>query len=66
MGLQKKHSFQVEKTTSPAAARKAAIEKLRLYFARVDAQRQPVSEEEEEAIIDEAIRSTRPNYRSVD
>jgi len=42
---------------------KAALEKLDLYFARADAQRQPVSQEEEEAIIDEALRSTRPGYR---
>ena len=34
-------------------------------FARVDAQRQPVSDEEAEAIINEALRSTRPNYRPV-
>jgi hypothetical protein len=43
--------------------RKAALEKLDLYFARVDAQRQPVSQEDEEAIIDEALRSARPGYR---
>jgi hypothetical protein len=43
--------------------RKAAIEKLDLYFACVDAQRQPVSQEEECAIIDEALRLTRPGYR---
>jgi len=35
------------------------------YFAKVDAQRQPVSSEEADAIIDEAIRSVRPNYRPV-
>jgi hypothetical protein len=39
--------------------RKAALEKLNIYFARVDAQRQPVSQEEEDAIVDEALRSTR-------
>jgi hypothetical protein len=43
--------------------RKAALEKLDLYFARVDAQRQPVSQEDEEAIVNEALRSTRPGYR---
>jgi hypothetical protein len=43
--------------------RKAALEKLDLYFARVDAQRQPVSQEDEEAIINAALRSTRPGYR---
>lgn len=35
------------------------------YFAEVDAQRQPVSPEEADAIIDEALRSTRPNYRPI-
>jgi hypothetical protein len=42
--------------------RKAALEKLDLYFVRADAQRQPVSQEDEEAIVDEALRSTRPGY----
>ena len=44
-------------------ARNEALEKLRRYFAKVDAQRKPVSDEEEEEIINEALRSTRPNYR---
>jgi hypothetical protein len=35
------------------------------YFAQVDRQRQPASPEEVDAIIDEALRSTRPNYRPV-
>jgi hypothetical protein len=43
--------------------RKEALEKLHQYFAKVDAQRRPVSEAEEEQIINEALRSTRPNYR---
>jgi hypothetical protein len=38
---------------------------LKAYFAKVDAQRQPVSPEEADAIIDEALRSTRPNYRPI-
>jgi hypothetical protein len=38
---------------------------LKKHFAQVDAQRQPVSPEEAEEAIDEALRSTRPNYRSV-
>ena len=45
--------------------RAEAIEKLRQYFAKVDAQRNPVSEVEEEAIINEALRSVRRNYRPV-
>ncbi len=45
--------------------RKAALLKLRGYFAKVDAQRKPVSKAEEEEIITEALRSTRPNYRPI-
>jgi hypothetical protein len=50
----------------PAEERKVALESLRRYFAKVDAQRRPVSEGEEEEIINEALRSTRPKYRPVD
>ena len=42
-----------------------ALDRLRRYFAKVDSQRRPVSEAEEEEIINEALRSTRPNYRPV-
>lgn len=45
--------------------RKEALEKLRRYFAKVDAHRAPVSEREEEEIINEALRSSRPNYRPI-
>jgi hypothetical protein len=45
--------------------RKEAIERLRQYFAQVDAQRKPISDAEEEAIINEALRSVRPNYRPI-
>jgi hypothetical protein len=45
--------------------RREALLKLRGYFAKVDAQRRPVSESEEEEIINEALRSTRPNYRPI-
>ena len=36
---------------------------LEQYFAKVDARRQPISTEEAEDIIDEAIKSVRPSYR---
>ena len=36
---------------------------LRKYFAEVDASRKPVSEEEAEDVITEAMRSVRPGYR---
>ena len=38
---------------------------LQAYFTKVDSQRQPVSPEEADAIINEALRSTRPNYRPI-
>ncbi|MEO8658432.1 MAG: hypothetical protein ABI693_08175 [Bryobacteraceae bacterium] len=43
--------------------RTQALRKLDSYFAKVDSGRRAVSEEEEEAIFEEAIRSVRPNYR---
>jgi hypothetical protein len=43
--------------------RRAAIEKLNLYFAHIDVKRQTVTDEEEDAIINEALRSVRPDYR---
>jgi hypothetical protein len=49
----------------PAEERKEAVEKLHQYFSKVDAQRQPVSEAQEDEIINEALRSTRPNYRPI-
>jgi hypothetical protein len=54
--------------TLPVSAerRRAIIEELRKHFAAVDAQRQPVSPQEAGEIINEALRSTRPNYRPVD
>jgi len=37
---------------------------LRKYFDEVDASRKPVSEEEAEDIVTEAMRSVRPGYRT--
>jgi hypothetical protein len=36
------------------------------YFEKVDAGRKPVSEDEEEAIVNDAIRSVRSSYRPVE
>jgi hypothetical protein len=44
-----------------AEARKEALGRLRGYFAKVDARRTSVSEADEEEIINEALRSTRPS-----
>lgn len=38
---------------------------LREHFAMADARRQPVSAQEADDILDEALRSTRPGYRPV-
>jgi len=43
--------------------RQELAQDLRKYFAEVDARRKPGSAEEAEAILTEAIRSTRPGYR---
>jgi len=43
-----------------------AMRRIDRYFARVDAARKPVSEDEEEAIFLEAMRSVRPDYRPVE
>ena len=49
----------------PMEEREKAIRRLQGCFAKIDAQRKTISDAEEEAIIDEALRSTRPNYRPV-
>ena len=46
--------------------RKRALEGLQEYFEKVDGNRKPVSEAEEEAIHAEAIRTVRPNYMPID
>jgi hypothetical protein len=43
-----------------------ALRRLDRYFDKVDERRKPVSQEEEEAIFLEAMRSVRPNYRPVE
>lgn len=45
--------------------RRQILEQLRSYFQRIDAQRKPVSAEEADEIINEALRSSRPGYRPV-
>lgn len=61
-------SISVRAIQPPALSverRQQLAEELRKYFAHVDSHRRPVSIEEEVAIINEAIRSVRPNYRPV-
>jgi hypothetical protein len=46
--------------------RAEALRRLDRYFAKVDARRKPVSEQEEEAMFMEAMQSVRPNYRPIE
>ncbi|MBZ5533219.1 MAG: hypothetical protein LAO20_17450 [Acidobacteriia bacterium] len=48
------------------ARRQEILEGLKTYFAEVDSQRKPVSGEQADKVIDEAIRSSRPAYRPHD
>lgn len=43
---------------------RAIAEELRHYFAKIDPKCKDVSESDQEEILDEAIRSVRPGYRS--
>ncbi len=45
--------------------REEILRNLEAHFARVDSHREPVSAEEAARVINEALRSTRPNYRPV-
>ncbi len=48
-----------------AEERKKALERLDRYFDKVDARREPVTEAEEEGIINEALASARSDTRPV-
>ena len=52
-----------EPATVPHRRKLELANELRKLFAEVDAFREPVSEEEAEDIITEAMRSVRPGYR---
>jgi len=57
-------SVQAFQATAISDRRRREIaEALRQYFAEVDAKRQPVSAEEADDIINEAMRSSRPGFR---
>jgi hypothetical protein len=43
---------------------RAIADELRQYFARIDSKSKDIPENEREEILDEAIRSVRPGYRS--
>ena len=52
-----------EPATMPHRRKLEIADELRKLFAEVDAARKPVSEEEAEDVITEAMRSVRPGYR---
>lgn len=43
--------------------RQEVLDGLDAYFARIDAKRPALSDQEAEAILNDALRSTRPHYR---
>ena len=43
-----------------------ALQRIDAYFVKIDAGRKPVSDEDEETIFIEAMRSVRPNYSPVE
>jgi len=53
-----------EPTISDEGREEIALELERL-FAEIDAQRPPISPEDAEEIINEAMRSSRPNFRPI-
>jgi hypothetical protein len=52
-----------ESAPLPDAQSQEVLAGLDAYFTRIDAKRPAISEAEAEAIITEALRSTRPHYR---
>jgi hypothetical protein len=53
----------IEPPTLSDERKQELMEQLEKYFAEIDARRQPVSPEEAEEIINEAMKSVRPGYR---
>lgn len=54
----------IEPPVLPEERKRELVEQLKKYFAEVDAHRSSGSPEEAEEIINEAIKSVRPGYRS--
>jgi hypothetical protein len=64
--LSEQETVSVQAFEPPALSdqrRREIVEALQQYFADVDAKRQPVSAEEADDMINEAMRSSRPGYR---
>ena len=54
----------IEPSSLSGAQKQELVEKLKKYFAEVDARRKPGSSEEAEQVLNEAMQSVRPGYRS--
>ena len=67
--LSEQDNVSVRRLNPPAnlspERRQAILSGLYKLFARIDSQRQSVSPEAADAAIDEALRSTRPDYRPI-
>jgi len=57
-------AYQPHEAPSPDQ-QKASARDLRKHFAEIDAKSKDIPESEQDEIIDEAIRSVRPEYRPV-
>jgi hypothetical protein len=58
-------SLRLQKEGADASKALEVAIKLEQYFAEIDAQHPPVSEDEARAALDEAMRRVRPGYTSV-
>jgi hypothetical protein len=47
-------------------SRQAALERLNRYFERLDGNRRPMTDADEEAVITEALRSARPGFSPIE
>jgi len=69
LSADQKLAIDVRKITPPppltAERRREIVDGLRKYFAQVDAQRRPMSDEEAEEVINDALRSIKPTYRPI-
>jgi hypothetical protein len=67
--MQENEAVSVRTIDPPALSddrrRLELLQGLEAYFAQVDAQRPPASPEEANAVINEALRSTRPHYQPI-
>ena len=58
--------LQIHESKLSPEERHAALERLNRYFERLHAKCRPMTEQEEQSLITEALRSARPGYRPID